>query len=160
MMYVLQTLSGKERDVVRELQRKGYAVYLPREICMERRGRQWHERERILLPGYVFIDTALTAGDYYKITRTGGIIRILGNPRPQPLSQSEADYIYSISGGGKPLAPSTLRVDDKVTVLSGSLVGQEAQILKLLPRQRKAVVRLSLLGKEYQLTLSVDIIQN
>lgn len=64
--YVLQVMTGSERDVCTALRRKGVCARAPAQRMEIRRRGQWQTEERLLLPGYpdpwVFIRTYYHAG--------------------------------------------------------------------------------------------------
>ena len=53
--YVLQVMTGTERDVCTALRRKGVQARAPAQRMEIRRWGQWQTEERLLLPGYVFV---------------------------------------------------------------------------------------------------------
>ena len=53
--YVLQVLTGTERDVCTALRRKGVCARAPAQRMEIRRRGRWQSEERLLLPGYVFV---------------------------------------------------------------------------------------------------------
>ena len=75
--YVLHVRTGREMDVKQELLRKDYGAAVPTEIKTERRSGNWTQCERTLIPGYVFVEAAITDADYYNIRGIPGVIRFL-----------------------------------------------------------------------------------
>ena len=162
MMYVLQVTSGHELDVRDALRRAGYRGKVPEEIRRERRGGQWHDVRRILIPGYVFVilPGSMNAYEYITVRRScmGYAIRILGTPDPLALTPTEERYIDWLINGSKPLEPSVLEAGEHVTVLAGPLKGREAQIIRVNRRQRRATIAIYFAGAEHRITLSADVL--
>ena len=62
--YVLQVMTGTERDVCEALRRKGVQARAPAQRMEIRRRGQWHEEDCLLLPGYIFVGAEYTAVSY------------------------------------------------------------------------------------------------
>lgn len=76
--YVLQVLTGRERDVCEALRRKGVRARAPAQRMDIRRRGQWQTEERLLLPGYVFVGAEYTAALFHVVSPVSGVIRWLG----------------------------------------------------------------------------------
>jgi transcriptional antiterminator NusG len=158
--YVLHVRTGTETDIKRELQRQGYGAAVPEENVLERRGGKDVRRLKTLLPGYVFIRTALTPEDYYRILDVPNIIRFLGVGKPEPILEHEEDYILWLSNEDTPLEPSSVILEgDKVTVLHGPLRGYEGTILRIIRRQRRAIVAVTFGGVRKEISLSINVLK-
>ena len=59
--YVLQVMTGTERDACTALRRKGVQARAPAQRMNIRRRGQWHEEECLLLPGYIFVGADYSA---------------------------------------------------------------------------------------------------
>lgn len=161
MMYVLQTKPGQDDCAVRNQERLGYRAYAPRRIALHRRGGTWWEAEYPVFPGYVFLDDLeLTDVDYHRIMPCVGVIRFLGHGAPEPLPEHEAEYIRWLHNGGKPIAPSEVRIrpDGSMQCVSG-LISSYAGQVEHNPRHRRATIRISIAGKLHRITLAVRYIQ-
>ena len=90
--YVLQVMTGMERDVCTALRRKGVQARAPAQRMEIRRRGQWQTEERLLLPGYVFVGAEYTAALFHVVSPVPGVIRWLGLERgePQALDTREA----------------------------------------------------------------------
>lgn len=139
--YVVQVRSGLEEDVRQRLADKGYAARIPRERRELRRRGAWREVNAILMPGYVFLGVKeLRDSDYHRIRHIPGVLRLLGEPTP--ISEAEAAF-WRLESTGAALEPSTLALDaaGRPVVLSGPLLGREADIVWVNRRHRRAGVR-------------------
>ena len=155
-MYVLHVQTGRELLILRELKRKKIDAYVPQEVALLRNGGKWHEIERTLMPGYVFIKTEFNAAVYYTVKAVSGIIRFLGSP-PTPLSDTELEQMKWMLNDGEPIIPSEAIVeDDKLIITSGVLKGFEGNVISFDRRQKRATALVSICGKEHEVTLSVD----
>ena len=153
MIYVLHVMTGKELDVRDELRRVPYTAMVPREITLERKDGQVVGKERTLFASYVFVDMVMDLQAYYKIRSIQHVIKFLGGTSPAKLSGTEAKYIEWLANGGKPLQPSEIDKDGKI--IFGPLVGNEAYVVKMDRRARRAKLRVTLAGASQEINLSV-----
>jgi transcriptional antiterminator NusG len=157
--YVAQVITGKEQRIMDALRRAEYRALAPSKIMRERVHGEWRERERRLFPGYVFAYCSMTPEDYYAITATPHVIRLLGSGKPEPVTEDEAERLLQIGGDGTPLGASDVRIDNgRITVLSGPLMGCEGAISQIDRRQRRAVVELTVARHMQHVTLAIKII--
>ncbi|ADU26087.1 transcription termination/antitermination NusG family protein [Ethanoligenens harbinense] len=76
-MYVLQVLSGAEKDVRAALLDQGIPAYAPEENRQIRSGGIWQTRPYLLFGGYVFVVVGNVCAMYYRIRRVPGVLRWL-----------------------------------------------------------------------------------
>jgi len=158
--YVVHCLTGKEEDVKGRVQDAGVKAVVPRRILKERRGGMWRDVERTVFPGYVFVRSLMTIADYYAVRHVPGVIRILGNSRPEALAEEEITLILKLSMDGDPLGLSEVFVEGgKVAVVSGPLKGLEGRIIKLDARRFRARVNITMMGEPRIVELAVKEIQ-
>jgi transcriptional antiterminator NusG len=156
MIYVLHVTTGKELAVSGELKKIYCRALVPREICTERKNGKIEKKERVLFPGYVFIDTILNLQAYYKIKAITNVIKFLGEGTPAELPAAEEKYIEWLNGENKPLEVS--QIDKDGNILSGPLKGYEALILSIDKRQRRAKVSIMINGEQQTVSLSTECI--
>jgi len=158
--YVIHCLTGREEEVMSRVQGAGIKAVVPRRLMKERRSGTWRNVERTVFPGYVFVQTRMTHADYYAIRYVPGVIRVLGNSRPQPLQEEEVTLILKLTMDEDPMGLSEVFVDGgKVTVISGPLKGLEGYIVKLDARRFRARVNITILGEPRIVELGVNVIQ-
>ena len=98
MIYVLQVLTGKEEDVWRELKKRGYKGYVPRQEIPQRRGGCITTRKVVYFPSYVFLALKeLTDTDYYEMRKVPYVLHFLPREKPEPVRGEEAAYIRLLS---------------------------------------------------------------
>ena len=64
--YALQVTTGAEGDVKTRLDRLTYPAMLPMKIMRERRDGRWRDETKVMLPGYLFVQAAMTAADWHR----------------------------------------------------------------------------------------------
>ncbi|MFR2590798.1 MAG: transcription termination/antitermination NusG family protein [Ruthenibacterium lactatiformans] len=111
--YVLQVMTGSERDVCTALRRKGVQARAPAQRMEIRRRGQWQTEDRLLLPGYVFVGADYNAALFHLVSPVPGVIRWLGleHGEPQALDTREALRwrLDSENAGAQPGAVSRRR---------------------------------------------------
>lgn len=155
MIYVLQVGSGREHDVVMSLVMNEIKAYAPIREQLERRHGEWHTVRRLIFPGYVFAETALTDEIYHKLRNTGGVLRILG--RPTPLYISEEKRLRPIFEAGV-IGINRGHVRNGVlTITEGLLKGREAEIVSFSIRQKRCRMVCMINGRRHSFTVSTEI---
>ena len=158
-MYVLQCLTGREADIQDKLYSLGYRARVPMAVRLERCGGKWLDRLRVLMPGYVLVDMPhIDDKAYYSIKDVSGVLRWLNPGRPIKLADDEAEFIRRLTQDNLPLLP--LDVDAQATgirVLSGPLAGIDHKVISFDRHQRRAVIRIDVLGREHYVTLSAHV---
>lgn len=152
--YILQVQTGKEQEIQKELLRRGVQAAVPIENRLIHRAEKWIRKPYVVFSGYVFIRIQYTWSQYYILSGIGGVLRILGGGRnPEPLTQAEAEWVLSLSELLK--EPSVIRyTDNGYEVISGVLIDLKDKIIKLERHHRRAIVRLTIAGKEKDIKLS------
>ena len=159
-VYVLQVISGEEEGVIRSLKRAGYTAYAPSEIRLERRGGNWHKRERIIFTGYVFLAVEkLDAKAYYTVKNDNFVICFLGNEKPEKLQESEMVMILAMANNGKSIPMPVISFDQKTKEckIDWDLKEQPIMAKKLFLRQKRAVFEVEFAEKKHNIMLSCQI---
>lgn len=155
--YILQVKSGKEAEVKNELLRRGVQAVVPIENRLIRRSRKWITKEYVVFVGYVFIKIMYTWSQYYILSGINGVIRLLGGGKhPEPLMPSEVEWVQKLTEILK--EPSVLKLTDNgYEIISGVLKDLQNNIVKIERRYRRAIVKLTLGGKETVIKLSFTL---
>ncbi|MDL2294899.1 hypothetical protein LJC60_09810 [Ruminococcaceae bacterium OttesenSCG-928-D13] len=160
--FVLQVASGWELKVRNTLLRNRLAARVPREETMIHRGGKWTPKERTLMPGYVFVGCEIETGEdlpaevYYTAAKVHGVIRFLGDPRPQAITDAEAEWIGLLAPTDAALEASTVRSEDGA-VLAGPLLEMLDRLVKIDRHRRRARVTIPLLGQEKTFEMSIQL---
>lgn len=160
--YVLHVITGRELEIKRELEeRTGVQAVVPREEQQLRKGGAWYTQLSILFPGYVFIVCGWSADLWHRIDKIDGIIRVLNDPiAPIPLTVDEINDLLVLANEGNPIvATDVLHEDDKIIILSGALKHFEGQLIKIVPRQKRATILVKIFGSERLLSLPINYIK-
>lgn len=153
--YVLQVISGHEKEIANKLRVASIRSAVPEHELMIRRGGEWKKETRLIFPSYVFICCQYSADIYHAAKHIDGVIRILPDAiHPVPLYSYEADFIKICSRGTIGLH-DVVKCGSDVRITSGELADFCGKIVMLRPRQRKAVIKITLQG--YTRLISIGI---
>lgn len=163
MWCVLQVKGNTELKVLEQLKQKGYHSLVPRENRLIHTKGAWIQKEYLLFPNYVFIETDYHAEDFYKISNIVGVQKFLGDKRsPSSLSFIEQEWIKLLSNNNVPLEPTSVQFteDGDIDLLKGVLLNFKSRIKSFNRRQRKAVFEITVCNEIKEITLSIDVIED
>jgi len=146
-VYVVQCMSGKEADVQNEIFSQGYMARVPAAVRIERCGGKWLDRLRVLMPGYVFVDSPMHDDLYHSVKGVDGVIRWLNPGRPESLAEDEIAFIRRLTANNEPVSPVDIETKPHLRIHSGPLAGLEHTIVDLNRRQRRIHMCAKVLGK-------------
>lgn len=152
--YVLQSRSGCEQEACRRLRQMGFEAFVPMKTMQLRNGGTWFEKTLPIFSQYIFLRFEPSAENYHLIRSVDGVVRFLGDGRPQAITAAEEAYIRWLWNDGKSLGVSKVYVSPQGAkmVLSGPLRKYQGDIEYHL-RQRRAVVYVTFCGKKKKLVL-------
>lgn len=154
--YVLQVMTGSERDVCTALRRKGVQARAPAQQMEIRRRGQWQTEERLLLPGYVFVGAEYTAALFHVVSPVPGVIRWLGLERGEPQALDTGDVLRWRLDDGETLGLSRVMFfPGGWHVLDGPLAAFAGDVVRMDRRQRRAYVVTSLGGRPQRVRFGV-----
>lgn len=158
LWYVVQTNTGSEHDIQTRLNRLNYPTMLPGKVMLERRGGKIQEIIRLMLPGYIFVQTKMRAADWHNIRRLPGVLRILGDGLPTPLNDAECERICWLSNHGRPWGISSGRFENGTLAIdTGPLAGHESEIIRVDARTNRARIHAEILGEGKVIDLGLII---
>ena len=152
--YVLQVVTGMEREAAETIRKSGIHACAPAENRLIRTKGQWIEREYLLFPGYLFVELDYTVDTWHLLTAVPGVIRILGTGTPIPLTEQEAAWVAFL--GKYLLKPSHIQADRNGgwRVTDGALLRLQDRIVRFCPRRRRVVVRFDFAGQTLHIPFS------
>ena len=147
-MIVLHVLTGSEADVREKLFE--FTPVLPMELRELRLNRVWTKVPRVVMPGYLFLDTDLDVRGYYRVKDTPGVIRVLNFADPLP--DQEAETIRNMASDM--LAPHV--IDAAGNVVKGFFRTED--LIAVHKRQRRAVFTIRLMNRKQAVTVSATFL--
>lgn len=166
MWYVIQIFTGEEEIMKQLCERR-----IPEEIInrcfipkyqQERRYEgQWHKEEKILFPGYLFIDTEAPAELGNALKKTGRFTRLLGDSSClQPLSQAETAFLQKFGGEDQVVEMSYGILENAtVTITDGPMKGMEGCIRKINRHKRWAEIEVHMFGQLVKARVGLGIVE-
>ena len=165
MFYVIWVKSQKEHEFKAKFENKIDTSLYSRLILITRIEKQKHretyiEKERLMFPGYLFIETDYPDEVHETICSQPEYIKILGNDGQfLPLTQREEDFINRITGHTERVDMSLGIIDGGVVkILSGPLSGFEQYIVKVDRHKRKAYLEMELFGEKKKIVAGLEIV--
>jgi len=155
-VYVVQCMSGKEADVQSKIFSQGYTARVPAAVRLERCGGKWLDRLRVLMPGYVFVDSPMHDELYHSVKGVDGVIRWLNPGRPEALCEDEITFIRRLTANNEPVPPVDIETKPHLKIHSGPLAGLEHTIVEFRRRQHRIRMRVTVLGEEHTVFLSAN----
>ena len=136
--------------------------YVPKRKLRERKGGVWHDKCHTLFPGYVLINGIIQPDNLSCFKNIPNLWKILSNNgQPLTILPSEIKFINSLMADGEEIGPSSLFYEGgQIKIIDGPLKGFEGRILKIDRRKGRAKVKMSFLGEERVIELSVNVIAN
>lgn len=153
--YALHVRTGEERDVAMDVYALGDTdSLLPVERYVSRGG---VERERVLMPGYVFVGCLMTPDMWQQLRHLRGVLRILGDPYEaipeEQMSAVMALYWHGVNG------TQVVRAGGVTQVVGGALVEVAHEVTCADERQGIITVSLDLPGGTREITMHAEFIK-
>ena len=156
--FLVQVKPNCDAVAERNLDRQGFATFLPREdVTRELRGR-FVTRRRPVFPGYLFVSFDPAQGLWRKINATYGVARLVSfGAEPAAVPDGlVAELQARCSQAGVLLPPEHLQIGDAVVLTRGPFANFAAEVVDLAPDQRVWVL-LDVMGAERR--VAVDAAQ-
>ena len=152
--YAVQTRSRHEKMVARQLERQGFATFLP----LTSQLRQWSDRRKLvelpLFPGYAFLQMVYEPEERLRVLGTEGIVSFVGvHGQGMPIPDKQIEHIQTLLAANVPFESYPfLKVGQRVRIRSGSLNGTEG-ILVGQEGDRMLVISVELIQRSVSIRL-------
>lgn len=163
--YVLFVQLGREEYMAEQCRRVlddsiHARVFVPKYQVMMQFASVWEIRERVLFPGYVFLETNQILEIQQGLWRIPSYKRILGKDEDEIHAITEHEkrrLCLLMNSNGVIEASYGYKDSEQVEVTRGALVGHEAEIRRIDRHKRMATVELQLLGKSVKMNLGLEL---
>jgi len=157
--YALGTLSGMEkkaRDLLTEgIKQSGLSerfgeVLVPTERVVELAGGKKRQRDRLIMPGYMFVEMILDDETWHLVKNTQKIIGFIGDDKnPKPMSDKEVGRLRQDTeeGAVRPKAKQTFEEGVNVRVVEGPFLNFSGVVEEVMPQKQKVRVLVSIFGR-------------
>lgn len=175
MWYVIQVKAGAEKELQKKCRRAlpmsvCSGVFVPKFRKMMKFKGVWKEEERILFPGYLFIEVAEQEGDLYGLEQAELLEEYLqplsAIARPvcigggfYPIRKEEEAFLRSMMDESYVLGTSIgYVVDESLIVTEGPLI-QYADCVKWFDRHKRiGELELALWGEKRKVTVGLEVV--
>lgn len=167
--YIVQTYSGQENSVKKDLLRRIdsmgmndliFEVIVPEETIVETKA-DGTEKEKIkqMFPGYVFVQMIDKEDSWFVVRNTPKVTGFLGSSgggtKPVPLEDAEMDAIlYKIGVKQKPTFEHYL--NKEVEIISGTYNGQIGKVSHVNADQNIAIVEIQFFGRATPVEVEIE----
>ena len=178
MWYVIQTITGKEQELVdlvyKMLPKTVYkeCFFLKRQL-LKRLGGEWLEVTETLFPAYVFLDLTNADEVFYELKRIPEFSKLLGDNLGEfiPLEEEERKFLELLcanespvnnadKGAGYYLVRNTkvyLDAQAEIERLDGPLEYFKEKIIRLNLRKRYALIETAIRGEQQTAMLGIKL---
>lgn len=156
--YVVHTYAGYENKVQTNLLKridtmnmkdKIFQVLVPTEEEVEIRNGKKKVVQKKIFPGYVLVEMTMTDDSWYVVRNTSGVTGFVGSGiKPTPLPEEEVKIILKQASGELPRPKISLKVGEKVRIISGPFTEFYGSIQEVSPEREKIKVLVSIFGRE------------
>ncbi len=160
-MYVLHVQTGRETAVANRLKEIGFKVFLPQAEQLYLRKKEWLTKTTVIFKGYVFVDMAYTAANYYKVIGIDNVIGLLKiGDMVAPINAVEESYIKLLA---QPALISLINIDfdddNNAFICDDGQKFLQNRLKKINKHKRTAVFEFEIGGNIHDITLSIKIKQ-
>jgi transcriptional antiterminator RfaH len=159
--YVVQTQVNSEAKAAANLDRQGFAVYLPRYLKRRSHARKVETVARPLFSRYLFVAIDVAAQRWRAVQSTLGVSHLVcWSDKPASVEDGVINALKAREdedGFIKLARRSTFAAGDRVRVIEGAFTDSLALVEGVSDRERVAIL-LDLLGRQVRALVSPDLI--
>lgn len=166
MWYVIWTATGKEDavrlEIVKAVPKDCYdRCFIIKKQEYRKCNGQWRTVDRILFPGYLFIETDKVKEFYFYLKKLPGFAKILCTGQYlTPVSREEEKWMKRLVLEGENVAVSTGIIENQtVHIKSGPLQGMEGLIRRIDRHKRRAWLHTKMFGREMDICVGLEVIE-
>jgi len=153
--WALHTKSRFEQKVHTGLCGKSLEAFLPKIQVMSRRKDRRKKIMVPLIPGYVFVRSALVPEEYHRIIQTVGVVRMVAfKGKPVPADEQEISSLMILNGTDRTVQNrSYMQKGDRVMIMEGPLKGLEGFYIRHKGKNDQVVVSVELLQRSLEIEI-------
>lgn len=159
--YIVHTQPNGEERARHNLERQGFAVYLPKYLKHRRHARRVEHVRRPLFPRYLFVRFDPDTAQWRSINGTFGVAHLVSNGNePIPVSDSIVDAIQARHDANELVilyTPESFEPGQKLEIVDGPFAWHTGLFQRLSDNER-VVLLLDLLGRQVTVTVPPEAI--
>ena len=163
--YAVSTRSRHEKKCAAMLEGKVHECFLPLARVRSRRKDRKAFYDKVLIPGYVFIQNILSPQSLLDVLKTPGVVKVvktrIGSENvPCPIPDEQIDSLKVLLASNAEVTPFTdLKVGERVEVISGPFMGAVGELVRLAPNKNRLVVSIDIVNQSVSVDIDVDDVQ-
>ncbi|MDP3899766.1 MAG: transcription termination/antitermination protein NusG [bacterium] len=161
--YVINTYSGYEENVVRNLKQrvesmdmedKIFDIIIPKEKKIKIKNGKRQVIEEKIFPGYVLVNMFVTDDSWYVVRNTPNVTGFIGTGTiPTPISEQEIKSLQKRMGVDEPTYTIDVTKDTPVRITDGPFKNMEGKVTEVDSDKGKVKVLISMFGRETPVNL-------
>lgn len=166
MWYVVQVRTGMEEEIKLQCEKvldKNVfeKCFLPYYIAMKKYEGEWHEEQKVLFPGYVFVISDDSERLFLELKKVLGLTKLLGGGQEiMALREEEIEFLKLFGTEKMIVEMSVGEIEDgQLKILDGPLAGMEKYIRKVDRHKRKAWIEVELGGERQETLVGLEVVR-
>lgn len=167
MWYVMQVKTGKEEKTVLMIEQHTAGkcsgnCFIPKFERKKKYAGIWNLEQRILFPGYVFVDTDEIEAFYLALKNVPELTKVLGNGELwTAVDKADLQILHRLLDKEHLVRMSQgIILGRQIVIQNGPLKGMEAVIRKVDRHRRTAVVELQMFGRLQEAEVGVELLRS
>lgn len=164
MWYVIWTGAGDEEKVRSQLasmcsEQVSERFFVPRRSEFKKNKKNWTREDRILFPGYLFVETEAIEDVFFQLRKVARPTKILRYGKEfVPVTDEEQEFIKQLIGNDE-VADVSFGVmqDQSVKITSGPLKGLEGLIKRIDRHKRRAYLEVKLFDRTINVRMALEV---
>jgi transcriptional antiterminator NusG len=161
--YAVFVKTGDEEEVKKRIELffgNEIKAYNPRRELIERKEGKLRKVEKVLFPGYIFLNGCLSSQIIDKLRNVPNIYSLLKEENEPAVIQEDEIMVFKHLMIEDVIEISDILVEnDTIIVVNGPLLSLKGRLIKIDKRKGRAKVSINLLGEERVVDLGINIIQ-
>ena len=159
--YALYVQVNHEKEVVKRLEQKEIACFLPLMECWSKRLDRRKKIHVPFFPGYVFVHSIMDSSSNLTIVKTPGALTLLHNSEgPISIPPYQIENLQTAINSAQPLSTlSYMKEGDWVHVVRGPLTGCVGILHRLDAKRGRLVVSVDIIKKSVGVELDIEDVE-
>jgi transcriptional antiterminator NusG len=166
MWYVIQVMTGEEDSSCRlcqyHMNGQDYReLFIPKYARKKRYRGAWNVEQKVLFPGYVFVDTEAIEKVAKQLSAVPCMTKLLRHGDDiVPITREEQTYLANLMDEQHIVQISTgLVIGDEIWITEGALRNYRGQIKRIDRHRRTAELEVNLFGRKTPVQVGLEVIQ-
>ena len=165
MWYVIQVMSGEEHEkeqlfkklILNKDGRTYDKIFVPMYVRKKRYQGRWHEEQKVLFPGYIFVDTSDIELFCQYLAKVPGFKKVLRDADEiAPITEEEKAYLLSMMDEHYIVQVSVgYLIGEKICITEGALKNYQGSIYRIDRHRRTAQLMVNLFGRQTKLEVGL-----